>query len=119
MENTAFEEFTAIESRIIVSDNPDCWIWREEAFKLDSESHLEIAKSFWDDLTQNDEQLFAQTPPIMDERESSPSYFAECSQESGSVSPSNYAHENCGRIKRRRMLHFSGTELCESNSFCS
>lgn len=29
--------------------------------------------------------------------------------ESGSVSPSNYAHENYGRIKRRRMLHFSGT----------
>ncbi|XP_073387259.1 uncharacterized protein [Physcomitrium patens] len=93
----------------LAARSPRSFSERWMCWKCERRSKEEIAKSFWDDLTQNDEQLFAQTPPIMDERESSPSYFAECSQESGSVSPSNYAHENCGRIKRRRMLHFSGT----------
>lgn len=29
--------------------------------------------------------------------------------ESDSISPANCDAENCGRVKRRRMLHFSGT----------
>lgn len=110
MEITTFdEELAAIDNQIIAKDNPDTWLWPEDPFKMDSESHIEIAKSFWDDLTHNDEEIFASTPPIVDERESSPSYFAECSQESENTSPTSYAAENCGRIKRRRMLHFSGT----------
>ncbi|KAG0581946.1 hypothetical protein KC19_3G022200 [Ceratodon purpureus] len=109
MEIPNFDELPDIDNQTIAKDNPDSWLWPEDPFKLDSESHIEIAKSFWDDLTQNDEEIFASTPPIVDERESSPSYFAECSQESESTSPTSYAAENCGRIKRRRMLHFSGT----------
>ncbi|XP_024382123.1 uncharacterized protein [Physcomitrium patens] len=109
MEIAAFEELAVVDNQIIVGDNPDSWLWREDAFKLDSESYIEVAKSFWDDLTQNDEELFASTPPIVNERESSPSHIADCSQEGDSIGPSDYAAENCGRIKRRRMLHFSVT----------
>lgn len=109
MDIAEFDDLAAIDNQIVAKDNPDSWLWPEDPFKLDSESHIEIAKSFWDDLTQNDEEIFASTPPIADERESSPSYFAECSQESDSISPANCDAENCGRVKRRRMLHFSGT----------
>lgn len=109
MEIAAFEELAVVDNQIIVGDNPDSWLWREDAFKLDSESYIEVAKSFWDDLTQNDEEIFAATPPIVRERESSPSYFSLRSQKSDNASPTSSAAENCGRLKRRRMLQFSSS----------
>lgn len=40
MEIAAFEELAVVDNQIIVGDNPDSWLWREDAFKLDSESYI-------------------------------------------------------------------------------
>lgn len=109
MENAAFDELVAIDDQEIVRDDTDSWLWRDDSFKMDSESDIAIVKSFWDDLTQNDEEIFAATPPIVRERESSPSYFSLRSQKSDNASPTSSAAENCGRLKRRRMLQFSSS----------
>ncbi|XP_024361704.1 uncharacterized protein [Physcomitrium patens] len=106
MEVNAFDELVPIDDQINESDDSACWLWRDDAFKLDSESNIAMVKSFWDDLTQNDEEIFASTPPIENEKRLSSLYF---SLESDNASSTSYSAENCGRIKRRKMLHFSCT----------
>jgi hypothetical protein len=40
MEINGFDELAAIDNQTIAKDNPDSWLWAEDPFKLDSESHI-------------------------------------------------------------------------------
>lgn len=40
MENAAFDELVAIDDQEIVRDDTDSWLWRDDSFKMDSESDI-------------------------------------------------------------------------------
>lgn len=40
MDIAEFDDLAAIDNQIVAKDNPDSWLWPEDPFKLDSESHI-------------------------------------------------------------------------------